>query len=88
MNATRFPNGFSEKNIFWFQQPILGLKMMCPCNFGSSLGSFLKFCAVKGAKSYMDNLLRHLLRHLEGMGHFLARKWCALITLDQLYNFF
>ena len=45
------------KNVFWLQQLILGLGIVCPCNFGSTLEIFFKFCPEKWAKSYMEIIL-------------------------------
>ena len=66
MNATRFPNGFSEKIVFQGKQAFLGLKMECPHNFGSALRIFLKFCTMKGAKSksYIEIILMTFVKKL------------------------
>ena len=42
MNTTRFWNGFSEKIIFWGKRVILGLKMVRPHNFVSTLRIFFE----------------------------------------------
>ena len=42
MNTTRFCNGFSEKIIFWGKRVILGLKMVRPHNFVSTLRIFFE----------------------------------------------
>ena len=82
MNEARFPQGFSAKNIFWLQQPILGLKMVCSCNFRSTLGIFFEILRRVTWKIYECFFGEN--SHLEQMGHFLARKWCVLTTLDRL----
>ena len=71
MNATRFANEFSEKIIFCGDWVILDLKMGHLHNFGSALRNFLKFCTMKGAKSYME-IMAFLKKnsHLEQIGHF------------------
>ena len=57
LNATRFENGFSEKNFFRGKWVILGLKMTRPYNFGYAPRIFFKFCTMKGAKRYMELIL-------------------------------
>ena len=52
--SARFNKGFSEKTIFSGKRVILGLKMARPHFFGSTLRIFLKFCTMKGAKSYIE----------------------------------
>ena len=45
---------FLEKSSFWGKWAILGPKMACPYNFGSTLSIFLRFCRIKGVKRYME----------------------------------
>ena len=54
MIAARFTNGFSEKSLFRGKQAILGLKMVCPHNFGFAQRIFSKFCTMKGTKRYIE----------------------------------
>ena len=55
-------NGFSEKIIFQGKQAILGLKMVHPHNFGSSQRIFLRFCAMRWGKSYIEIILKVFLK--------------------------
>ena len=50
---SKFTNVFSEENLFWGRQTILGLKMVYPHNFGSALRILGNFYTMKGAKRYI-----------------------------------
>ena len=57
MKETKLINRFSEKNSHVGKWVILGPKIAHPNNSGSAGTIFLKFCAIKGAKRYMNILL-------------------------------
>ena len=57
-------HSFSEKIVFQGKQAILSLKMMFPHHFGSTVSIFLKFCSMKGAKSYTEIRLVFLKKNL------------------------
>ena len=61
------------------ERAILGLKMVRPHNFGSTLKIFLKFCTMEGAKRYTEIILMVFLKkkkkksQLGQMGHFRSK---------------
>ena len=59
------------------ERAILGLKMVRPHNFGSTLKIFLKFCTMEGAKRYTEIILMVFLKKkkkISGqMGHFRSK---------------
>ena len=58
------------KNIYF--RAILGLKMTCRHNFGSTLRIFLKLCTIKRSQEVHGNYINGFSEkncHLEQMGH-------------------
>ena len=91
MKGTRLLTGFLKKFLIVANKPFMAQKMVHPHNSGSAVRIFKKFFTIKGASRYMKIMFLIFSKKencFGAKGPFWIQRWCVLMTLELLEEFF